>query len=375
MGMFDAMMGYTPGMTEEEKAQMKAMSLMGLGSALAQASAPTTDPSGGSLGRVLGGGLQGLMQGRQMGMGNIQQGRQMAQQRAEQQRAEALRQGIAGIPTTEQTQQPIAGSLGGLAGAYAGPMQEHLQATAQTPRSMGDMALDHARIRMEHGDIGGAANAIKIAQSMEGETPGLIKSPQMYQTDKGEYRWGFFTEQGNLAKDIRAATDKETKATPAVAINMGKPAAASERTALSETQESLDSLDKIESLFDEAFVGPFAGREGSVKDVIGETPFFAGNTARQSEFYATEQAMKNAMIKAITGAQMSEPEAKRIMSQLPHRNNPPSVFRARLKATRENFKTIKKRREEVLRKSGLRVPELEESQTVDFTYIPGQGLQ
>lgn len=37
----------------------------------------------------------------------------------------------------------------------------------------------------------------------------LITTPTMYQTEGGEYRFGFFSERGQLVKDLRAATAKE----------------------------------------------------------------------------------------------------------------------------------------------------------------------
>ena len=52
---------------------------------------------------------------------------------------------------------------------------------------------------------------------------------------------------------------------------------------------------------------------------------------------------KNSIIKAITGAQMSEVEAKRIIQQIPNENASPSAFKAGLKrawrATNERIQT------------------------------------
>jgi hypothetical protein len=62
-----------------------------------------------------------------------------------------------------------------------------------------------------------------------------------------------------------------------------------------------------------------------------------------AEFVAEVATLKNAVVKATTGAAMSEPEAQRIMSQVPDLTNQPAVFRARLASTRRNLETLKRR--------------------------------
>ncbi len=44
----------------------------------------------------------------------------------------------------------------------------------------------------------------------------------MYQDKKGNYRWGLHDESGNLVKDLRAATSKETKDKDAKGLDVGK---------------------------------------------------------------------------------------------------------------------------------------------------------
>ncbi|MHA2063547.1 MAG: hypothetical protein ACXABY_04105 [Candidatus Thorarchaeota archaeon] len=178
---------------------------------------------------------------------------------------------------------------------------------------------------------------------------------QMYMNEKGEYRWGLYDRGGNMVRDLRPATEKDIKGKALVEIDMGKHPAATQLDAMIETQQGMDSLYRIKDLFDAHFVGPYAGRKGAVGDIFGFNP------QKQSEFYAAEQQLKNAMIKAITGAQMSEPEAKRIMRQLPDKENPPTVWNARWNQSLINFREVQKRRTEVLRKTGFRTPELEPS--------------
>lgn len=136
-----------------------------------------------------------------------------------------------------------------------------------------------------------------------------------------------------------------------IEINLGKPASAAERTAIAETRASIDALDNLKSLFDESFVGPAGGRVGAIKNVFGLNP------PQQEAFLAATSAFKNQVIKEITGAQMSEQEAGRIMKQVPSETDAPSVWLSKYEQSINNLKTLNKRRQEVLKQSGLRVPE------------------
>ena len=130
-----------------------------------------------------------------------------------------------------------------------------------------------------------------------------------------------------------------------------KMSAASEREKLATGAATLSALDNLKSLFDKSYVGPIAGRVGQVKDIFG------GNEIKQSEFNAATAALKNQTIKEITGAQMSEVEAKRIMKQVPDVTNPPKVWMARWTQTKKNLAMLRKKRIEIMEASGIRVPE------------------
>ena len=143
--------------------------------------------------------------------------------------------------------------------------------------------------------------------------------------------------------------------TPAAQVNITqeKPASASERTAIASGRASIDSLNNIKDLYDKAFVGPLAGRVGKVKDIFGM------NVQKQSEFYAATAAFKNQVIKEITGAQMSEVEARRIMKQVPDVDDPPTVWAAKWSQSKKNLEILQRRRLEVLKQSNLKVPQSE----------------
>jgi hypothetical protein len=102
---------------------------------------------------------------------------------------------------------------------------------------------------------------------------------------------------------------------------------------------ALASISRINELYPryQAQLGPIAGRLSSAQQV---TPFADEGYA---EFAAEITTLKNSVIKAITGAQMSEPEAKRIMGQIPDTTNQPAVFKARLASTTRNLEMLKRR--------------------------------
>ena len=149
---------------------------------------------------------------------------------------------------------------------------------------------------------------------------------------------------------------------------------AGERIDIADALASEDALNNLGTLFDSEFVGPIKGRIGSVKDAIGLNPQL------QSEFLAATSAFTNAIIKQITGAQMSEPEAKRIKKQIPEPTDPPTVWRAKRNQSLKNIAFMKKRRIQVLKESGIRTPNisgnLTEAEEAELRFLEGlEGKQ
>lgn len=137
-------------------------------------------------------------------------------------------------------------------------------------------------------------------------------------------------------------------------VNVGlQPASASERTQIAETRASIDALNNLKTLFDSASTqtGPIAGRVAPIAGLFGKT------TKKMEEFMAATFAFKNAIIKEITGAQMSEAEATRIMRQVPDITDPPQRWIAKWEQSKKNLEMVQKRRLEILKQSGLTAPE------------------
>jgi hypothetical protein len=111
-------------------------------------------------------------------------------------------------------------------------------------------------------------------------------------------------------------------------------AATQEKTAARETTRvRIEEIGRMFEDFGKGLVGPVAGRALRAKMAIPG----AEVSEAEATFVAEVDALTNQVIKEITGAQMSEPEAARIKRQLPKVEDKPSVFRARLAATLRNL--------------------------------------
>jgi hypothetical protein len=95
-------------------------------------------------------------------------------------------------------------------------------------------------------------------------------------------------------------------------------------------RNSVSQLNEVKSLFDKSATGPVQSRLQDFQIKTGiEIPVLRELTSITDEkvkFRTATQSAINDYIKAITGAQMSEPEAKRIMRALPNRNASDEAF-------------------------------------------------
>lgn len=96
--------------------------------------------------------------------------------------------------------------------------------------------------------------------------------------------------------------------------------------ALAEMGNAQVLLKDITTSFDPKYVGPVAAKAGKMTKYVE-----ALSDEQRVEFYGNVAEYKNSIIKAITGAQMSEVEAKRIIQQIPDENASPTAFLAGVK--------------------------------------------
>jgi hypothetical protein len=165
------------------------------------------------------------------------------------------------------------------------------------------------------------------------------------------------TAPATLAEQLGLSIgEKLTIGGEGLSLSLSGPEApsAGERQALAEGQAALDLLESVRFLASpEAggnIIGPISGRvaRGRARTV--------GLPAGEGDLYAAVEALRNQVIRNISGAQLSEQEAKRIERQLPDIGLPYATFVARLLATRDNIGFLQQRRAEVLRGSGVQVP-------------------
>lgn len=105
---------------------------------------------------------------------------------------------------------------------------------------------------------------------------------------------------------------------------------------------ALDQLDRLIAMFNggaKDLVGPLEGRARAIGQNVPGVPV---NEAF-ADFKAATDAFKNGVIKAITGAQMSEPEAKRIVGQIPLETDKPMVWMAKALQSQKNLQDLEKR--------------------------------
>lgn len=158
-------------------------------------------------------------------------------------------------------------------------------------------------------------------------------------------------EDGTATPEEKVTYEKLLVGQPLVEIGMQRPAA-SERTAIAETRASIDALNNLKKLFDdpETHTGPLVEQQTHYMGLIG------GTTKAQEDLMAATFAFKNAIVKEITGANLSEAEAKRIMKQIPDINDPPKRWLAKWEQSKKNLEQLQKRRMEILKQSGIRAP-------------------
>jgi len=128
---------------------------------------------------------------------------------------------------------------------------------------------------------------------------------------------------------------------------------------ISEEETSLQSLQNYKALYKSEYVGPINARIGYVKEKTGKID------VAQAEFYAEEAHLKNQMIKLITGAQMFEVEAKRILGEVPTRYDTDPVWEAKWKATQRNREMLLTKWKENLAKAGYKMPEVDTTKKIE----------
>ena len=186
----------------------------------------------------------------------------------------------------------------------------------------------------------------------------LHRSPTFFELGQ------FFTPM-EFAQSLRAQEERQREGRLEVARQTGLDAAerqfqlaqrkekipekasAGERKDFAGDLVALEQSRSIIDKFDPDFVGPYAGRYGNIKELIGNLGY------DEAEFRGVVARTRNATIKAITGSQMCEPEATRIRQELPEFTLSPEAFIARMKLTYANLYEMAKVRRSIAAETGV----------------------
>lgn len=112
---------------------------------------------------------------------------------------------------------------------------------------------------------------------------------------------------------------------------------AGQQTALAEQEAGIQLIGEIDRLYRPELVGPVVGRLTRAQMAIPGAPDVPQETA---EFYASVDAVRNEIIRLMSGAAVSGAEEQRMRAQLPDVLQKPSVFQARLSQTRKNREAL-----------------------------------
>ncbi len=124
---------------------------------------------------------------------------------------------------------------------------------------------------------------------------------------------------------VPAITKGEGIGTIGKPTGLGKPIPAEETAKMGGLQALLNDVSTARELYKPGWVGPISGRVGAVQE-----KYTGGAGTNQVKFYAYIRDMKDALLRARSGAQINEQEYKRLVNFLPDENLPPKTFKARL---------------------------------------------
>lgn len=85
-----------------------------------------------------------------------------------------------------------------------------------------------------------------------------------------------------------------------------------------------ETLQRVKTLYKDNYVGAVTGR------LAGLAEKTVGLSSEQAQFNSDLAQVKNSLIYLMSGKQINESEYKRLLDQLPDKNLPPSVFKARM---------------------------------------------
>ncbi len=273
-------------------------------------------------------------------------GQALGQWLGQRKQQELWQQDMQNMQLAQQSQLPQ-----GMAGPQLGmpQMQSRMGRQAQMQSQLGQMFPAPAEpfsLGPDQTRFTGAGQPIAV-----GKAAPMLPTQKVAQAKLDAYNKAKAMPPLKRNKHQQAVVEKFEMGQALVQINLGR-ASPTERTSIAETRASIDALNNIKELYENAKTrtGIVVGRLDPVLGAFGLT------TDEQEDFMAATSAFRNQIIKEITGAQMSEVEAKRILKQVPQEKDPPARWEAKWRQSKKNLEMLQKRRLEILQQSGLQVP-------------------
>jgi hypothetical protein len=128
---------------------------------------------------------------------------------------------------------------------------------------------------------------------------------------------------------------------------VGKPVPPGEVTKIGDLNTLARNISEAEKLYNPEWVGPVMGRVGGVRE-----KYTGGASEEQVKFYAYVRDMKDALLRARSGAQINEQEYARLVKFLPDENSPAKTFEARLARFKEAVGIILEEKKRSLSEGG-----------------------
>ena len=150
------------------------------------------------------------------------------------------------------------------------------------------------------------------------------------------------------------------------------------QTKLSDADQSRQAMKNLKSLYKSEYIG-YPGKKAitGIKGYLGQT------TKQQEDFRAATAAIRNSLIKQITGATMGRAEEKRILAQMPDENDPEVRWNAKYDQTLKNIDMLENAQVDVMKKSNVdvsgfeskNVPTAEELRKLNTPEAYQQGIE
>ena len=144
-------------------------------------------------------------------------------------------------------------------------------------------------------------------------------------------------DQGRVTGAWNPKAGNAVQIPPELAGSRKNALPASTNAKIAEYENSTRKIVDLEKSYKPAFIGPIEGRyeKSKASGILSFMPFFK-TPEGYGEFAALNADLKNSVIKLITGAQMGQQEAERILQQVPVETDKPEIWEAKYKTTKAN---------------------------------------